>query len=222
MNLKKQKGVALILVMILLVLAASSYLLRRTPHQELALNADKNTEMAMARAKLALIGWAMANTARPGELPCPDTNNDGLAENTCTPIPGSQMLRGRLPWRNLGLPDSFDTAKERLWYAVSADFSPATSKKIDAGSTGQLTLDGTNSIVALVIAPGRVLNPQTGRPNNIVSNYLEDDNADNDNIFVSRSNNAFNDHLLKIDTGDLSEVNFSGGKKTGKKGKKKK
>lgn len=219
MNLKKQEGVALIVVMILLVLAASSYLLRRTPHQELALNADKNSEIALARAKLALIGWAMGNAARPGELPCPDTNNDGLAENTCTPAPGSQMVRGRLPWKNLSLPDSFDIAQERLWYAVSADFSPATSKKIDAGTAGQLALDSTNKLVALVIAPGRVLIPQTGRPNNTVSNYLEDDNADNDNIFVSLSGSAFNDHILKITESDLSQVNFSGGKKTGKKKK---
>src|SRR5688500_17568137 len=67
---------------------------------------DRSTADALAAAKAALIGYAVsrgdattAGQARPGDLPCPDTDNDGRQN-----LPCNAGALGRIPWRDLGIP----------------------------------------------------------------------------------------------------------------------
>ena len=100
----------------------------------------RHTTDVVATAKAALIGYAVQRgrtvctnppvppavpsaaclaelAERPGDLPCPDTNNDGVAEPTC--IEGAI---GRFPWRTVGIPEPRDNDGEVLWYAISGNF----------------------------------------------------------------------------------------------------
>jgi hypothetical protein len=149
---------------------------------------DRRTVEAMAIAKQALIGFAIRGTkstqGRPGDLPCPDLNNDGSADA----VPGCSSAAsriGRLPWRTLGLPDLRDGHGERLWYAVSVNFkdnprtactAPGSSSCLNSDTPGTITVrdasgallhDGSQparglshvptGAVAVVISPGPVL-----------------------------------------------------------------
>ena len=137
-------------------------------------------------AREALIGAAIEGersaAGRPGDLPCPDLNNDGGADPPCF-NPVDRI--GRLPWRTLGLPDLRDGNGERLWYAVSVNFKnlPRTTctNWFDAGclnseskgtltvrsASGALLYNGTNpagarsGAVAVVFSPGPILTRQS-------------------------------------------------------------
>jgi hypothetical protein len=154
---------------------------------------DKITIAALAQAKVALIGYAvgvsnLAGGGRPGDLPCPDTNDSGSTGTSCGNATGTtgQTLRiGRLPWKSLGLPDLRDGDGERLWYAVSNNFKynnrTACTAPGDAGclnsdargtitvrdSSGSVVNDGNNpdpftpsGVVAVIFAPGAILQRQ--------------------------------------------------------------
>ncbi len=89
---------------------------------------DKVSLEALTQAKAGLIAYAVSvqpdtYAKRPGELPCPDLDNDGDAEITC--FQAEQRI-GRLPWRTLKLPDLRDGYGERLWYALSSTFQRKT------------------------------------------------------------------------------------------------
>ena len=182
----RERGAALIVSFLLLAMIAITFLLAFARASESEAQRDRRTSEALATAKQALIGFAggVAFTPptfaeRPGDLPCPDLDNDGSAELSC---PTAAERLGRLPWKTLGLPDLRDGDGERLWYAVSINFknNPRTPcpNHSDAGclnsntlgtisvrdSSGALVHDATNTdpvthngIVAVVIAPGGVL-----------------------------------------------------------------
>ena len=81
----------------------------------------RHTSDVLATTKAALIGYAVQLGERPGELPCPDTNNDGVAEPRCR-ITNDESHIGRVPWKTLGIPEPKDAAGETLWYAISSEF----------------------------------------------------------------------------------------------------
>jgi len=146
---------------------------------------DKLTAAALAQAKEALIGYAVSvdlssSTRRPGDLPCPDINNNGITDTPCGNASGStgQTLRiGRLPWKTLGISDLRDGSGERLWYAVSNNFKFSTRTSCtSAGQAGCLNSDtvgsisvfspdgaqlndggGSTGVVAVILAPGEIL-----------------------------------------------------------------
>jgi hypothetical protein len=171
---------------------------------------DPMTVDALAAAKKALIGYAVRRggeptnpLARPGELPCPDTDNDGWEEVTCTtPVTTPPTFAiGRIPWRSLGIPEPKDSAGETLWYAVANPLRNRASNDNDINSNtlGNLVvraLDGvavlTNEAVAVLLAPGQALGAQnrsasqsaacamtgTNIPRNLCAdNYLESTNG---------------------------------------------
>src|SRR5262249_17835018 len=119
----RQRGFALILVFLVLGVAFSSLLFSYITPFGPTINNDKVTSAALVQARAALTGVAagvnLTGAQRPGDLPCPDLNNDGTAEASCSTL---VSRIGRLPWKTLGLPDLRDGAGERLWYAVSTNF----------------------------------------------------------------------------------------------------
>ncbi len=202
----QQKGVVLIALLTLIVLIFSALSLKQLNRAELKrLKLDKS-HLVLAEAKQALIAYASENFAavncgtncpRPGDLPCPDLDNDGEAEGTCST---QQSRLGRLPWKTLGLNDLKDGDGESLWYAVSNRYKnnprllPLNSNTTGSislrNTSGQLINDASNNngLVALVIAPHASLSRSDGQQQSrtqanqlVASHYLEiafgEDNA---------------------------------------------
>lgn len=201
----RQQGAALMLSLIIIVAALSFFLLSHLKSRHKLLRYNDETERALQQAKSALIGYAMTN-ARFGEFPCPDLNNDGVAENSCTT--SNNVTIGRLPWKTLNLTNLRDAAGERLWYGLSDNFSNNSNGNINSNTTGQITLDSTIELAAVVLAPGYPYGTQTARPNNAITDYAEDDNADNDAVFVTTAGGNFNDRLRAIETAELFVGSF--------------
>jgi len=149
--------------------------------------------LAMTRARDALIAWSRSHNQRPGSLPCPDLNSDGLAEPTS--MGQCPNTLGRFPWKTLGFERALrDRDSETLWYAISPSLrDDPTAQPINMTTPSTITLDGQGGIAALIIAPGDGLTGQEGRPTgtrtpgNNVSDYLEGPNADTDLDFATRS-----------------------------------
>jgi type II secretory pathway pseudopilin PulG len=157
-------------VMLLLLSAMAGLLLQAAFQQQPRQAAMRKTMAALALAQQALLAYAYQpllttkpcgkNCPRPGDLPCPDRNNDGIAEGNCS----TSARLGRLPWRTLGLGDIRDGSGERLWYAVSDRYKNNTRVwPLNTDTPGSWTVrtqngmlwDATqgNGVVAVIIAP---------------------------------------------------------------------
>ncbi len=78
----------------------------------------KETQATLEAIREALIGYAVIN----GRLPCPDTNNDGLANDACSNL-STRVNKGRLPYATLGI-SQIDAWNIRPWmYAVNGAFT---------------------------------------------------------------------------------------------------
>ena len=184
---KRQRGIALIVVLVLLGLLVGVLVVGFTGDLARQNKKQQQTTEALAKAKEALIGYAAGvnlavGASRPGDLPCPDMDNDGDAD-AVPPCSGAAL--GRLPWKTLGLPDLRDGDGERLWYAVSSNFknnprttctAPGQPGCLNSDSRGTITIRdksgivtnaGSNpdpftpsGVIAVVFAPGAVLQRQ--------------------------------------------------------------
>ena len=74
-----QRGAALLGLMLLFFLGGMSWLLARMSTTSAQIHRDRITTAAMSEAKAALIGRAAQDGNRPGSLTCPDTDDDGIA-----------------------------------------------------------------------------------------------------------------------------------------------
>ena len=166
-----QHGNALMALAALLVLGGILLTLSSFGFTKVRVDRDRATNEALARAKDALIAYAVSDLGRPGELPCPDVNDDGkiilgedMVGSACT------SLIGRLPWVTLGLPDLRDDAGERLWYALSNDFHangtvPLNSDTAYRAANVSLSIIGAApaaNLVAVVFSAGATLRRADG------------------------------------------------------------
>ena len=122
----QQRGAALLVIVVTLVIGAAALFYGLTTATPPEIEQDRITAAALATAKAALIGYAtsvnnFSGTARPGDLPCPDRSDNGLAgggvtATSCGNAAGNQQARrlGRLPWKTLGLPDIRDGSGEQI------------------------------------------------------------------------------------------------------------
>lgn len=151
----KQRGAALMVMLIIMVLGSAAFLVSALNSSSVQIERDKKTADALAQAKEALIGFAasvnLGGIKRPGDLPCPDTNNDGVAELSCgSAAGGNQSQRiGLLPYKTLGLPDLRDGSGEKLWYAVSNNFKNNTrTALLNSDTLGTITIrDSAGNII---------------------------------------------------------------------------
>jgi hypothetical protein len=207
-----QRGaVVLLLLLIIAVSTAAYFLMKNLNNNTVNIERDKITNAALVQARDALIGRAVSDSNRPGELPCPDVDNNGMsASSTSCTIP----IVGRLPWKTLDLPDLRDGYGERLWYALSNNFhATGSTTPLNTTTIGQLSITGTspaNAIIAIVFSSGPALGNQirdgSGINSNVnnVLNYLEGDNANGNPIYETRNaSGTFNDRLLAITHNDL-------------------
>ncbi len=168
----KQKGIALIIFALVLVLAAIAFLVSQLDGSGVKIERDKNSALILAKAKTALIGYAIGAIGvgqRPGDLIIPDAfaatevpvNYDGSADSGCldsTKINGLPLINsdknmrclGRLPWKDLGLSiggsSENDSAGAMPWYAVSGNLVDPTCLAVLNSNTLNLI---NNSIAPL-------------------------------------------------------------------------
>ncbi len=194
-SLRRQRGVVFIVMMIIMVLGTAALLVSSLNSPSLQIARDQVSTDALAQAKEALIAYAASDSNRPGELPCPDFDNDGASTPT-NDYSGTncKTLVGWLPWKTLGLPNLRDANGDHLWYAVANPFHANSTAVLNSDTptaypASMLTVkDGPTStmlesnVVAIVFSPGFVISSQTRSPSDsnattAVSNYLEGDNA---------------------------------------------
>lgn len=206
---RNQSGAA-VLVLLVVIIMGSAFLLVSKLNKGVNMRTNQSQDIAaLATARDALIGASVLSTVQPGRLPCPDLTNDGVSAAAC-PTAATQI--GHLPWQTLGLGDLRDSSGERLWYAVADSHRPGGSAQINSDTAASLTVDGAPApgIVAVVFAPGEILNGQNrANPNNVAS-YLEDDNIDFDTNLVTQAPPPpagappnFNDRLIVISRNEL-------------------
>jgi hypothetical protein len=224
----------MLLVVLLLAVGIGLFAYGAVSSVSLSQQQDVKIRLAFVQVRDALIGWSVARTttvplpnARPGELPCPDMNNDGFEDGMC--VAGAV---GRVPWKTLGIPEPKDDAGETLWYAIGGPFRiwSLNGTVINSDTKGDLTVyqDSTattitTEAVALIFAPGApfgtqnrdpsttALCPTTGTTialNLCAANYLDAtggaNNATTAGPYVSaQRSDTFNDRLLVITTAEL-------------------
>ena len=200
----QQSGAGLLIMLLIVVGVAVALFAGRPVSYQGQLNLNKTTNAALVTAKQALLGYAVSDSNRPGELPCPDFNNDGVitATGANRDYNGSQCRTGAnapgwLPWERLRLPDLRDGNGDRLWYVVSDDFHAGSTVSINPDTSGQLILDANaaDPVVAIIFSAGAPLNGQTNRPGYAagnpgnatihINNFLERENSDSDTDFVT-------------------------------------
>jgi len=147
----RQRGAALLLAMLAVIVAMSTLLLTKLSRDDLRILQLERSQAMLAEARTALIDFALVNPdVNPGQahsLPCPDIDSSGgFAEgeshtSACGAAGVSAM--GRLPWKTLGVPALKDAASACLWYVVSGSYKQAgvdTAELINVDTNGQLQL----------------------------------------------------------------------------------
>lgn len=170
----RQRGAVLLimlaLISVMFIFAVVAGLNRSSA--TMALERAQKTATALARAKEALIAYAVtygedpSHTTNlvPGFLPCPEmlatSGNEGLAAGSCGSAFVSQL--GRLPWRTLVLDAPKDGAGECLWYAVSGTYknnpngvsgSTTNSNMMNWDTNGQFAVKASDGVTYLAGAP---------------------------------------------------------------------
>ncbi len=225
--MRERGQILLFTLTLLLFVGAASFFTLVSPASG-RLKQEERTTGILTEAKEALIGYAASSATRPGQLPCPDMNNDGIAEaRDSSGCPSGNV--GRLPWKTLGLGDIRDAAGERLWYAASPVFTlNYTACCLDVDTKGNLTVYQdkvtnliTSEAVAVIFAPGPALPGQLRDSTNAnnPANYLDTtDGISNASLpaFIAAQNSdtlpqsptpsPFNDRLVIIDTATLWTV----------------
>lgn len=165
----------------------------------------KETERLLEEIKESLYGFALSQ----GRLPCPDDPAGGISGLEDAPC-DSGVVQGFLPWNTLGVP-AVDPWGRLFVYRVTGEFTNAVNPNTPAGcsvteldlcDTGNITVDrdsraagnltapaarvpavivsvGPNGAGGTTLAGGPYPNPAAGTD--------ENENLDNDGIFVSRS-----------------------------------
>lgn len=197
-----QRGYAMLGIIALLGVTATTVIVTSLSATAVHNEQTRKTSSALALAKQALIASAASSNTRPGSLPCPDADDDGIADPTsgaCT------SLIGRLPWQTLGLPDLRDASGERLWYALSQQFTDANA--VNGNTTGELNVTGTVSATnaaAIVFAPGVSVNGQSrdGERRFSVTHFVE--SYTGPTTFITHAaDSAYNDQLMVISSADI-------------------
>ena len=163
--MKRQRGAALMIILMIAGVLAAFFAVR-------ALNGanterDKVTAAALAQAKEALIGYAVAYRDTHadqvnGYLLLPDlgtTKNlmpglgEGASAGNFLTNGANLSVVGRLPWRSLGLPALRDSQGACLWYAVSGAYqNEQTAPLMNWDTLGQFETFRSNGTPAGTIS----------------------------------------------------------------------
>lgn len=181
-----QRGVVvLILLVIIAVSTATYFLVHELNNTRLQVERDKINAAALAQARDAVLGFALANNEMPGGLPFPDRREDGDYDGNGDCVPGTvkdKHLLGKLPFlydQGCGLAtrafdiNTTDSSGERLWYAVSKMLVKNNHGKYQQITTAELMAGGdwltvndengavlSDKVAVVLISPGGTLQGQ--------------------------------------------------------------
>ncbi|MCK5662321.1 MAG: hypothetical protein KAI17_02495, partial [Thiotrichaceae bacterium] len=182
----KQNGLVLLVLVIMIFLAVSSYYLTSISVTEIKVDNIKRTQFALKQAKQALLSYAVsradltAPSAQPGRygfLPCPanisSTNNtgDGTSVGSCNASKLNTV--GWFPWKSLSIQPLRDGNNDCLYYAVSGSYKTnPEAGMLNEDSYGMLQVvdaDGVempgsadeDRVVAIIFSAGEATNSQT-------------------------------------------------------------
>lgn len=195
---KKQNGLALLVLVIVLALTFTAYYFSSISVIEIQADNIQKTQNDLRHAKQALIGYALSNwrtaggAGKLGKLPCPDYKSaleDGEQDGNCGNAYANGI--GYLPWRTLGIDVSKDSSGSCLLYAVSPAYKTSPAAALNPESYGQIkTVDSAGNqqqgaipnerLVAIIIAPGNALPGQArlNDPNIKCGSYYSNDIVD--------------------------------------------
>lgn len=175
-----QHGGAMLVMLVVLVIGVVTVFAASLSSTAIANRRNQTTAEALARAKEALIGYAVTYGDTHaghtyGYLPCPDVDEtgvtqEGIEHGNCGATDVNTI--GRFPWKSLDLPALFDGYGECLWYAVSGNYksNPKTGAPFNWDKTSLLHVYGSDGneigageIVAVVIAPGSPVSGNSDR-----------------------------------------------------------
>ena len=140
---KNQQGLVLLVLIIIIALALISYSLSNLSIAQVRMGQGKKTQMALKKAKGALVAHAITNSyraadvGRVGNLPCPDGNNAGTEGNqdpNCGNFDTNAI--GYFPWKRMGIDMLKDSSGTCLLYAVSPSYKMNNARMLNADSNG--------------------------------------------------------------------------------------
>ena len=226
----KSEGFVLLLIVLSLLGVLGVILVTSFVSGSNRISRDAATATALAKAKDALLAYAITGDAagRPAEFPCPSTVALTAATYGTSDAGCATRRIGRLPWRTLGIPELFDGDGEPLWYAVSNKFRPSvpvinldTLGDLKIYAAGGTTLSA-DQVVAVIFSAGAPVANQirsstaslcattstTIASNTCATNYLDSgsgwNNATNAGPYIADRHGAtFNDQIAYITTADF-------------------
>jgi hypothetical protein len=187
-----QRGVALLVVMMGLIVVTATVLISRVDTSVHYAARDAHNQRVLAEAKEALIGYVVRQYDEDyytfGLLPCPDVDGAGaIQEGDAHSVCGARDLNalGRYPWRSMGTGPLRDADGECLWYAVSGaykDSGTSSPYMINEDTLGTLSVSELRGLVtgatttpaliagdapetraaAVIIAPGSAVAKSSG------------------------------------------------------------
>lgn len=230
---KRQLGVSLLLVVLLLMLGVGLFGVTASQESIRAVLSDKKLGVGLNEAKEALVAYGVAHPTRPGALPCPAMNLNGIAEPLDVTGACPSYL-GLLPWRTLGIGDVRDESGELYWYALSQNFRNFVTINSDTKGTrtvfsGSPPVTVTAEAVAVLFSPGGVIEGQTRNDTVALcpstgtaianklcaANYLDTAAGVNNGVSVPpglgpfitvEPSSTFNDRLVVLRTSDLIPI----------------
>jgi type II secretory pathway pseudopilin PulG len=183
---RSQRGAILLVMLVIMVIGALALFVSSLSSSTIQISRDKETADALAKAKEALIGYAVTyGDTHPnqvnGLLPVPDLGTsrnlypgEGNTAGNFSGNSANLSVIGRLPWLALDVPPLKDGNGECLWYAVSGTFQNAQQTNFvnwdtvsqfdaytsDGTSSGTISTTGTNyhqRPVAIIFSAGPAL-----------------------------------------------------------------
>jgi len=195
-RLGKQSGIALIALLVLLIMAGAYAFYRSANISFGSTQQDAKLTLALARAKEALIAYAVIDDKRPGRMLCPDMIGDGvsptLSRDDCDGwvSGGPDVYSGWLPWKTLDLVEPSDDHGTKFWYATSRFFGgDRSTPALNSDTLTSLHVDvpsgsPSNDVVAVIIATRGPLDTRNADGDEYYFSGTSKTSEDNDVIAV--------------------------------------
>ena len=211
--LRRQRGAALLLLLVVLGLGASSFLISMFSQPKGDLRRQALTRTALGEAREALIGYAVVHR----RLPRPAVSALDGRENA-QPCAGDAGCTGWLPWTTLGLKPG-DGWNKLLRYSVSPDFAngnldttvEATKTLLDRVDDGSIfyRVGSANCVADDRCAPAVIMS--SGRHLGTSIDGIAQASAIDDNLDEQANQDAVRDFMARADTDDVRAIGGSFG-----------